>query len=88
MHPEQSINDDDFNKGNDFSSAQDDRNDGNNVCVTSISAVARSTTMYKQLDRDDNAGLPATIETSDTAIVTNSPQSRAITSESATQLNP
>jgi hypothetical protein len=94
VHPEPSINDDEFNTGNDFFSAQDDGHDGNNLCVTSISTVARSTTAYnqdnhtQQLDMDDNAELLATIETSDTAIVTNSPQSRAITSVSATQLNP
>ncbi|MFM8445829.1 MAG: hypothetical protein ACKN9Z_00490, partial [Actinomycetota bacterium] len=80
VHPE---NDYEFNAGNDFFSAQDDGHDGNNL---------RSTTPYNQdnythqLDMDEE--LLATIEASDTVIFTNSPQSRAITSESATQLNP
>ena len=86
VHPEPSINDDEFNTGDDFFVAQDDGHDGNSSCVTSNSTVARSRTSYNEYN--DNAELPATIEISDTAIVTNSRQSRAISSETATLLTP
>ena len=95
VHPEPSNDNDAYNKGNeDVSSARDDGHDGNNLFLASISAGARSTTTYDEsihTRRDDNAGIPATIEASDTVastIVTNSPQSRAISSALATAFNP
>ena len=94
VHPEPSNDNDAYNKGNeDVSSARDDGHDGNNLFLASISAGARSTTTYDEsihTRRDDNAGIPATIEASDTVastIVTNSPQSRAINSALATAFN-
>jgi hypothetical protein len=97
VHPEPS-NDDEYNTGNeeDVSSARDDRHDGNDIFVALISTGGRSTTTYdesvhtQQFGRDYNADIPATIDASDmvaTTIVTNSPQSRAISSASATSCN-